>query len=587
MPDPKLSRVPVKIEAAGDTHIGGRTHNEDAIQLRPDLNLYMIADGAGGQNAGNVASSLALTTIAHFFEQTAQGADKLPQYDGLGLPTAARRLSAAVQEANTEILEISKTSDKHKGMGTTIVATLFDPPNRALHVAYVGDSRCYRFRDNRLEQLTFDHSLINDVLELKPNIDDARVKKLPQNVITRALGMSDSLRVSIRSHGLSHGDRYMLCSDGLSDVVGDHQIAEALALDVDCDEQVQLMMNMALDAGADDNVAIVVIDVALPTGSSSGATRPIKKVHKRASRDKMRRENAPEIVLYDQIPTPGDRETSPTIHVVPPAGTSDEVVDAVHNVMAKDGAPLPRVGSKPPPPPSDDGRYAIVDMSRMDGDDSPPSKPSLLSDIPARRSDAPEGKKQKRSLSAPRIHKPHVDSEAQETDKPPSSTPTKRPADELGAMPPDSTPPGHAGATQASPSSGARDSGIPSTKLGPPHGRVDAGTERSPRPDERADGTVPGPPSVPPVRISHTQPGGTQRPGAPPPRALGPRNTLMGTPPPPLKPGAPVPPMREPFDTSEFTGDDSIPCHACGSIISRRAEICMYCGATTGFVTKR
>ncbi len=582
MPDVKLPRVPVKIEAAGDTHIGGRTHNEDAIQLRPDLNLYMIADGAGGQNAGNVASSLALTTIAHFFEQTAQGADKLPQYDALGLATAARRLSAAVQEANTEILEISKTSDKHKGMGTTIVATLFDPQHRALHVAYVGDSRCYRFRDHRLEQLTFDHSLINDVLELKPNIEDARVKKLPQNVITRALGMSDSLRVSIRSHVLEHGDRYMMCSDGLSDVVGDHQIAEALALDVDCDEQVQLLMNMALDAGADDNVAVVVIDVALPSGSSNVATRPIKKVHKRASRNKMRRENAPEIVLYDQIPTPGDRDTSPMIHVVPPAGTSDEVVDAVHTVMAKEGAPPPRVGSKPPPP-SDDGRYAIVDMARMD--EPPASKPSLLSDIPARRSAPPEGKR--RSLSAPRIHKPHVDSETDETDKPPSSTPTKRPADELGATPPDSS------RGQAPPSSDPLDSSVPPTKLGPPPGR--GAHERSPRPDDSA-GTLPGPPSAPPVRISvrgdePSHAGGTQRPGPPPlPRAQG-RNTLTGPVPhhhPPASPpaSADVPPMREPFDTSEFTGDDSIPCHACGSIISKRAEICMYCGATTGFVTR-
>src|SRR5690606_29468778 len=118
--------------------------------LRPDLNLFLVADGAGGQNAGNVAASLAITTIAHFFEQTETGAASLPHFDGLGLRTAARRLSAAVQEANREILEIAKSSDKHRGMGTTIVAALFELDYRMVHIAYVGDSRCYRLRDGRL-----------------------------------------------------------------------------------------------------------------------------------------------------------------------------------------------------------------------------------------------------------------------------------------------------------------------------------------------------------------------------------------------------------------------------------------------------
>ncbi|HHH27293.1 MAG TPA: hypothetical protein ENK57_02945, partial [Polyangiaceae bacterium] len=124
MPSPGRARVPVQIEVAGDTHIGGRPHNEDAILLRPDLNLFIVADGAGGQNAGNVASSLAVTTVAHFFEQTETPASKLPLFDALGLFTAARRLSAAVQEANKEIMTIAKSSDRHKGMGTTVVATL-------------------------------------------------------------------------------------------------------------------------------------------------------------------------------------------------------------------------------------------------------------------------------------------------------------------------------------------------------------------------------------------------------------------------------------------------------------------------------
>ena len=504
----KRSRVPVKIEAAGDTHIGGRTHNEDAIVLRPDLNLYMVADGAGGQNAGNVASSLATTTIAHFFEQTHTAADKLAEFDGLGLPTAARRLSAAVQDANKEILEIAATSDRHKGMGTTIVAALFDVAHRALHIAYVGDSRCYRLRDGRMELLTFDHSLINDVLELRPNIADDRVKKLPQNVITRALGMSENLRVSVRSHLLLHGDRYMMCSDGLSDVVSDGQIAEALSLGAACDEQVALLVQMALDAHADDNVAVVIIDCSLPSGSVRASTKPVRKV----SRPHMKKaEVVPEIVLYDSVPQ--KRDSSPLIHVVPPAASSEEVVDAVHNVVSDRGSPRPKLGSRPPPPmppgsnagarnkgkDDDEGRYSFVGgstsprkatpqgprrgattkaITSSEPRGEPVEKPSLFANVPARR-------KVGDSLSAPRRNKPDVESTP---DPPPSDprseTPTKRPFE--SEQPPGALDP-------------------PTVARGP----------NLPEGDD-TDDTVPGPiPDEAPLATHERAAGNTRRPGGP------------------------------------------------------------------------
>src|SRR5690606_22621391 len=130
---------------------------------------------------------------------------------------------------------------------------------------------------------------INDVLELRPNISDERVKKLPQNVITRALGMMDNLRVSIRSFELAHGDCYLLCSDGLTDVVHEQQIKELLSLDIDCDQQVALLINMALEAGSDDNIAVVVVDCSLPSGGAQATTRPIKTSRKKPSRGKMSR----------------------------------------------------------------------------------------------------------------------------------------------------------------------------------------------------------------------------------------------------------------------------------------------------------
>jgi PPM family protein phosphatase len=602
------ARLPVQPQAAGDTHIGGRPHNEDAILLRPDLNLFVVADGAGGQNAGNVASSLAVTTVAHFFEQTEARATALPLYDGLGLFTAARRLSTAVQEANREILAIAKTSDRHRGMGTTVVAALLDTERRWLHLAYVGDSRCYRLRDGRLELLSFDHSLINDVLELRPNIDDERVKKLPKNVITRALGMSPNLRVSVRTHELQHGDRYMLCSDGLSDVVTDQQIGEALAMDVGCDEQVEVLMNLALDRQADDNVACVIVDCGLPTAGGKTPTRPLRKTRSRPairrvspsepapgppSPDMITEESVPEIMLYDSVPAA--RESSPLIHVVPAQSTSDEVMNAVKGVMAP---------NQPPPRPT-------PETSRM----------TSLGVAPA-----PKRAKPLATPDKPEVEPPIADdmTEVMDDDDEPATMIAARDEDEEPSAeveaatrefrarmeakrssvpsPAARSEPSH---TQRPP---ARAHGEKATSLAAPRrNNPDASAEvGSPRTGDtqRALDSAP-PPAV-----------GGKRPLRPPlPRMM--RGTIPGAAPPPaivqeleakrkaakvereqrqdagkedrestafeLK--KPVPPMRPPLDTSEFILEENIPCHACGSVIARTAEICMYCGATTGFVT--
>jgi protein phosphatase len=500
-----------------------------------------------------VASSLAITTVAHFFEQTQAAAEKLPEFDLLGLPTAARRLSTAVQEANNEILAISKTSDKHQGMGTTIVAILFDVPRRRLHIAYVGDSRCYRLRDGRMELLTFDHSLINDVLELRPNIDDARVKKLPQNVITRALGMSDNLRVSVRSHDLLHGDRYLLCSDGLSDVVDDHQMAEALGLNVDCDEQVALLVNMALESSAQDNLAVVIVDCALPGSSAKAATRPMKSRMRKASRPKLPRltpadresvpGDIPEIAAFDRK---SDRDSSPSINVVPAEAGSEEMAEALQDVMTPDVHDEPTPAELlPSPEENKGGRYKIVNEEPTDEGVAVRKKPTpaptsqgRLGLPGARRHptmpDAPKSKKKPgRAYSAPRLNKPDVSSDAPvdsrsgDTRRPPSSPPDTR-------IPMPSNTRTRRPEAAVAPASPALASALERFRQNPP--------------DDRA--------------------------------------TIPGTPPPPRKP---LPPQREPLATSEFTGDgdDAIPCHACGSVISQRAEFCMYCGATTGFVVPK
>src|SRR6202453_1496011 len=120
---PSLVPLSLAIQAAGATDIGrARTHNEDTVLLRHDMQLFIVADGAGGHNAGNVASALATTSIANFFENTQKETESLPEYDAFGFSTSARRLARAMQRANRDIIDIAKSSMRHRGMGTTVVA---------------------------------------------------------------------------------------------------------------------------------------------------------------------------------------------------------------------------------------------------------------------------------------------------------------------------------------------------------------------------------------------------------------------------------------------------------------------------------
>src|SRR5580704_491037 len=176
--DPVLTTRALAPVGAGATDIGPREHNEDHVLVRPELGLFLLADGAGGHNAGNVASALATTTVANVYESSATALAKRPELDDFGLWTMARRLAAAIQRANAEVIEIAKKTEKYQGMGTTLVALAFSEDGHFAHVAHVGDSRCYRLRSGMLEALTADHSLLVDVLEMHPDADDQLLARM-------------------------------------------------------------------------------------------------------------------------------------------------------------------------------------------------------------------------------------------------------------------------------------------------------------------------------------------------------------------------------------------------------------------------
>jgi protein phosphatase len=262
------------LRAAGRTDIGRRRqHNEDVVLAREDLGLFVVADGAGGHNAGEVASALAARSMANYFGATIRATHDAPEFNRFGVPHGARRLSSAVHKANRDVVEIARTSPKHKGMGTTIVAACFSPRSGLMHVAHVGDSRCYRLRGGDFELLTQDHSLLTDVLEQRPELDDETLARLPKNIVTRALGLDGQLRVSVRSFSVVEGDRYLLCSDGLSGPVPATELCEVAALRETPAAIADRLVALANDRGGPDNIAALVIDcqgghrTALPADS--------------------------------------------------------------------------------------------------------------------------------------------------------------------------------------------------------------------------------------------------------------------------------------------------------------------------------
>jgi len=262
---------PIRSLAAGLTDVGRqRKHNEDTILIRAELGLFAVADGMGGHNAGDVASKLAATSLGNFFEATdtpiGVAPVDLPEDYG-ALAPAARRLAAGVRKANLDVFTISNTHQQHHGMGSTMVAIHIRPTGE-VHVGHVGDSRAYRIRDGEILQLTRDHSLINDALEMKPDLLPEEIARLPKNIITRALGMKDVVKVDIRTELAAPGDVYLLCSDGLTGMVPDAQILEVVSLTDDPQEACELLIAEANDAGGTDNISALVVLITDPANDA-------------------------------------------------------------------------------------------------------------------------------------------------------------------------------------------------------------------------------------------------------------------------------------------------------------------------------
>ncbi|MCU0662438.1 MAG: Stp1/IreP family PP2C-type Ser/Thr phosphatase [Myxococcota bacterium] len=252
------------LRVAGLTDVGQeREHNEDSFGLLPQYNLFLVADGMGGHRAGDVASKTAIEAVSEFFLATEKEDITWPFHFDPNLPFAVNRLVTSVQVANSRIYQQSMRNPDQQGMGTTVVAIHFVEQGRTCHIAHVGDSRCYRIRDKAIELVTTDHSLINDYLRAAPDLTEEQLSELPRNVITRALGMQESVLVDFQTHKPQVGDINILCSDGLNGMLEDAMILQTvLDNQGDLDRAAAALIKAANDHGGEDNVTVVLTELA-------------------------------------------------------------------------------------------------------------------------------------------------------------------------------------------------------------------------------------------------------------------------------------------------------------------------------------
>jgi PPM family protein phosphatase len=246
--------------ASGLTDVGlQRDHNEDSYAVLAEYDLFIVADGMGGHRAGDVASRLATDSIAEFFRSTAQEDATWPFHFDTSLSEDENRLVTGIRVANRRIYDRSIRSRDCAGMGTTVVGALYSRKKNRLFIGHVGDSRAYRVRSTHIQQLTRDHSLINDYLLAMPELTEEQRAELPKNVITRALGMQDSVAVDLVSDDPQLGDVYLLCSDGLSGMLSDDQILDVVSSSADTNEMCRRLIQTANDHGGEDNITALVI----------------------------------------------------------------------------------------------------------------------------------------------------------------------------------------------------------------------------------------------------------------------------------------------------------------------------------------
>ena len=259
-----------KINFAEITDTGRvREHNEDAIGSDPESGLLVLADGMGGYSAGEVASAIAVQTVT---ELAIEGANREARDDidpHSGMMRQSIVLRDAIYRANKIIYQTAQSQTQCEGMGTTIVACMFY--DNKLSIAHVGDSRGYRVRGGAIEQITLDHSLLQELVDRGFYSAEEAQRSTNRNYVTRALGVEPTVEVDVKEYEVLPGDQYLLCSDGLCDMVEDEDIHLTINTFSDSLDVVgQQLVDLANDHGGRDNISVMLAHVISSFAAKKG-----------------------------------------------------------------------------------------------------------------------------------------------------------------------------------------------------------------------------------------------------------------------------------------------------------------------------
>ncbi len=263
-----------RLEVVNLSDVGrNRPHNEDSTASDPEWGLVVVADGMGGYKAGEVASALAVTSVLRRVYPALDRLDAGPDDPESLSRKCALLLQKAAEEANHAVYQASREREECKGMGTTLVIALFRAGQ--VCIAHVGDSRMYRLRDSGLQQMTKDHSLYQEVIEKGLCTPQEALEYANKSLVTRALGIKPEVEVDVKREYCLPGDLYLLCSDGLNDMLGDREIHLALRRhEADLEVAGQELVAQANRRGGKDNISVVLVKTLTGPESPEEITSP-------------------------------------------------------------------------------------------------------------------------------------------------------------------------------------------------------------------------------------------------------------------------------------------------------------------------
>ncbi len=256
--------VGYKLQVSGTTDVGRKRQlNEDVYLVDEDLGVFLVADGMGGHAAGEVASRLAADEILGGFSgRSALTQETWPEHWDMERSATANFLIDAVLSGHERVTNAVNRDPNLKGMGTTVVVAVHPAASRNLVVCHVGDSRAYRFRRNKLEILTEDHSWVHEQVAAGFLSEEAARTHPLKNVVTQALGGSAEPKVDCLETEMMSGDVYLLCSDGLNSMLTDDEISAMLAVETSLDDRAKSLIDAANDHGGNDNITVVLLEAS-------------------------------------------------------------------------------------------------------------------------------------------------------------------------------------------------------------------------------------------------------------------------------------------------------------------------------------